>query len=97
MNLLIQNNMIDDDQTMMLMSYLAKPEIFELRYNSPDDWFVVSMPPPNVQPQSHVSYIGDIPFIYLIPIGHHYVTGWVNSNYIRLCDNQFGSQLSFGL
>ena len=39
MNMLIQNNMIDDDQTMMLMSYLSKPEMFELRYNSPDDWF----------------------------------------------------------
>ena len=39
MNMLIQNNMIDDDQTMMLMSYLSKPELFELRYNSPDDWF----------------------------------------------------------
>lgn len=39
MNLLIENNMIDDDQTMMLMSYLSKPDLFELRYNSPDDWF----------------------------------------------------------
>jgi len=39
MDILLQNNMIDDDQTMMLMSYLSKPELFELRYNSPDDWF----------------------------------------------------------
>jgi protein YibB len=39
MNMLIQYNMIDDDQTMMLMSYLSKPELFQLRYNTPDDWF----------------------------------------------------------
>ena len=39
LNKLIENNLIDDDQTLMLMSYLSKPELFQLRPNSPSDWF----------------------------------------------------------
>ena len=39
LNKLIENNLIDDDQTLMLMSYLSKPEFFELRFNNPNDWF----------------------------------------------------------
>jgi protein YibB len=38
---LIKNNLIDDDQTLLLMSYLAKPELFELHKVSNDDWFIV--------------------------------------------------------
>jgi len=38
---LIKNNLIDDDQTMLLMSYLFAPDLFELHPVSPDDWFVV--------------------------------------------------------
>jgi len=37
---LLKNNLIDDDQTLLLMSYLQKPEIFELHRVSGDDWFV---------------------------------------------------------
>ena len=37
---LIKNNLIDDDQTLLLMSYLQKPELFELHKVSTDDWFV---------------------------------------------------------
>jgi protein YibB len=37
---LIKNNLIDDDQTLLLMSYLQKPELFELHKVSGDDWFV---------------------------------------------------------
>lgn len=37
---LMSNNLIDDDQTLLLMSYLLKPELFELHRVSPDDWFV---------------------------------------------------------
>ena len=37
---LIKNDLIDDDQTLLLMSYLQKPEIFELHRVSGDDWFV---------------------------------------------------------
>jgi len=36
---LVECRLIDDDQTLLLMSYLSQPELFELRYNSPDDWF----------------------------------------------------------
>lgn len=39
LNKLIENNLIDDDQTLMLMSYLSAPEHFQLRPNSPSDWF----------------------------------------------------------
>lgn len=37
---LIENNLMDDDQTMLLMSYLFNPEIFELHPVSSDDWFI---------------------------------------------------------
>jgi len=37
---LIKNNLIDDDQTLLLMSYLQKPELFELHKVSSNDWFV---------------------------------------------------------
>ena len=39
-NELLKNNLIDDDQTLLLMSYLSAPELFELHKVSPDDWFV---------------------------------------------------------
>jgi len=39
LNCLINYKLIDDDQTLLLMSYLTDPEKFELRYNSPHDWF----------------------------------------------------------
>ena len=37
---LLKNNLIDDDQTLLLMSYLSKPELFELHKVSENDWFV---------------------------------------------------------
>jgi len=37
---LIKHNLIDDDQTLLLMSYLSKPELFELHKVSEQDWFV---------------------------------------------------------
>lgn len=37
---LLKNNLIDDDQTLLLMSYLQKPELFELHRVSNQDWFV---------------------------------------------------------
>ena len=37
---LIKNDLIDDDQTLLLMSYLQKPESFELHPISPNDWFI---------------------------------------------------------
>ena len=40
-NELIKNNLIDDDQTLLLMSYLMKPELFELHPVSNTDWFIV--------------------------------------------------------
>jgi protein YibB len=39
LNTLLEHGLIDDDQTLMLMSYLSKPELFQLRPNSPSDWF----------------------------------------------------------
>jgi protein YibB len=39
-NELINNNLIDDDQTLLLMSYLYYPDLFELHPVSSDDWFV---------------------------------------------------------
>lgn len=39
-NELLKNNLIDDDQTLLLMSYLSAPELFELHRVSGDDWFV---------------------------------------------------------
>lgn len=41
MNELLKNKLVDDDQTLLLMSYLSMPEIFELHKISPDDWFIV--------------------------------------------------------
>ena len=37
---LLANNLIDDDQTILLMSYLLKPEFFDLHQVSDTDWFV---------------------------------------------------------
>jgi hypothetical protein len=39
-NKLIDQGLIDDDQTLLLMSYLKQPELFKLHKVSPDDWFV---------------------------------------------------------
>lgn len=41
LELLLQNNMVDDDQTLMLMSYLFKPELFELHKIVQDDSWIV--------------------------------------------------------
>lgn len=41
LNVLLNYNLIDDDQTLLLMAYLTKPELFELRFIDPSDWFVV--------------------------------------------------------
>jgi protein YibB len=38
---LAKNNLIDDDQTLLLMSYLSQPDLFELHRVSTDDWFIV--------------------------------------------------------
>ena len=38
---LMQNFLIDDDQLFLLLSTLAKPELFELHQVSKDDWFTV--------------------------------------------------------
>jgi hypothetical protein len=38
---LLKNNLIDDDQTILLMSYLQKPELFELHKVSEHDWFII--------------------------------------------------------
>ena len=35
----MNQGMIDDDQTFLLLTALMKPELVELHYNSPDDWF----------------------------------------------------------
>jgi protein YibB len=37
---LLKSNLIDDDQTLLLMSYLQRPELFELHRVSNQDWFV---------------------------------------------------------
>ena len=37
---LLKNNLIDDDQTLLLMAYLSAKELFELHSVSPSDWFV---------------------------------------------------------
>ena len=39
-NELLNNNLIDDDQTLLLMSYLMKPELFELHPVSNSDLFI---------------------------------------------------------
>ena len=36
---LLKNDLIDDDQTLLLMSYLFRPELFELHKVSDSDWF----------------------------------------------------------
>jgi len=41
MNELLKNNLVDDDQTLLLMSYLQRPDYFELRKVSEQDWFIV--------------------------------------------------------
>jgi len=38
---LTNNNLIDDDQLMLLLSYLTSPELFELHSVSPNNWFTV--------------------------------------------------------
>ena len=38
---LLKNNLIDDDQTLMLMSYLQKPELFELHPIKESDPFII--------------------------------------------------------
>ena len=37
---LLKNDLIDDDQTVLLMSYLLEPDLFELHKVSDTDWFV---------------------------------------------------------
>jgi protein YibB len=37
---LLENNLVDDDQTLLLMSYLLDKSKFELHPVSPNDWFV---------------------------------------------------------
>jgi hypothetical protein len=39
-NELLKNDLVVDDQTLLLMSYLQKPELFELHPVSKSDWFV---------------------------------------------------------
>lgn len=38
---LITNNLVDDDQGLMLMSYLDSPDKFSLKFNSSPDWFII--------------------------------------------------------
>lgn len=40
-DILLKNNLIDDDQTLLLMSSLDNPELFELHPVNPNDWFIV--------------------------------------------------------
>jgi protein YibB len=40
-NELLSNNLIDDDQTLLLMSYLQSPNYFELHKVSEHDWFTI--------------------------------------------------------
>lgn len=40
-NELLNNNLIDDDQTLLLMSYLQAPNYFELHKVSEHDWFTI--------------------------------------------------------
>jgi hypothetical protein len=39
LNVLLNHKLIDDDQTLLLMSYLSNPEEFELHEADPNDWF----------------------------------------------------------
>ena len=41
LEVLLNHNLSDDDQTLLLMSYLTKPEEFELRFVDPSDWFII--------------------------------------------------------
>jgi hypothetical protein len=41
MDLLLKNNLVHYDQTLYLMSYLLRPDLFEIRYVNESDWFVV--------------------------------------------------------
>jgi len=38
---LANSNLMDDDQTLLLMSTLSNPEVFEVHKVSPNDWFVI--------------------------------------------------------
>jgi protein YibB len=38
---LFENDLIDDDQTLLLMSTLSNPELFELHPVSKEDWFII--------------------------------------------------------
>ncbi len=38
---LLAHNLIDDDQTILLTSYLMQPELFELHKVSDSDWFII--------------------------------------------------------
>lgn len=40
-NKLLDQNLVDDDQTIMLLSYLEKPELFELHPVDPSNWFII--------------------------------------------------------
>lgn len=48
MNQLVGVGLIDDDQTMLLMSYRMKPETFKLNKVHPSNWFVIFDPKYNV-------------------------------------------------
>lgn len=37
----MEQGLIDDDQTFLLLTAMTNPELVELHYNSPDDWFRV--------------------------------------------------------
>lgn len=39
--ILLTNNLIDDDQTVLYMAYCQKPELFSIHYIDPDDWFCI--------------------------------------------------------
>jgi hypothetical protein len=41
LDLLIENDLIDDDQTLLLMAYLTNPELFQLHPANPNDWFLI--------------------------------------------------------
>lgn len=41
LNELLKNNLVDDDQTLMLMSYLQKPELFELHPIQENNPFII--------------------------------------------------------
>jgi protein YibB len=38
---LLKHNLVHYDQTLYLMSYLTKPEIFSMHYVDPADWFII--------------------------------------------------------